>query len=138
MRIIQLLEQKNHFLEKLLSLNELQASLLRTGEIDTLDEFYERREKIMDTIQYIDGQLRQCYHDEENLSGEQVSQVKKLLFIKDEYVKRILEQEVMILSLMDEIKTQLLREWTETKEQRKALQGYHSQTRPSGKMSERY
>lgn len=138
MRIVQLLEQKNHFLEKLLSLNELQASLLRSGETDTLDEFYERREKIMDTIQYIDNQLAVCYQQDQNLPEEQTTQVRKLLFIKDEYVKRILEQEVMILSLIDEIKTQLLREWTETKEQRKALQGYHSQTRPSGKMSERY
>lgn len=127
MRLIQLLEQKNHFLEKLLSLNELQAALLKAGEIDTLDEFYLRREKIIDTIGYIDSQLKIAFEESIDLSEAQREVVEHLLFIKDEYVNHIMNLEMTILSSLETIKNQILKDLIDTHRQRKRLQGYQSE-----------
>lgn len=124
MRLIQLLEQKNHYLEKFFSLNDLQARLLVDNEIDTLDEFYHQREKLLDIISYIDEQITEAYSQ---FDGKQMAtEVQRLLFIKDEYVHRILDQEVTILSLMDQLKSGILSELIEIKANQKAIKGYRS------------
>jgi hypothetical protein len=125
MRLIQLLEQKNHYLEQFYSLNHLQLNLLQNGETDTLNEFYEKREKILDILSYIDNQTAEAYK-KISLTEQNQTHVLKLLFIKDEYVHRILEQEMHILSKMDQMKTGILSELIDIKNTRKALKGYHS------------
>ncbi|MCS6837654.1 MAG: hypothetical protein NZ480_02310 [Bdellovibrionaceae bacterium] len=136
MDLIQLMEQKNHFLEQFYSLNELQVKLLRAGAVETLDEFYQKREKILEILRYLDGQIHQIMdtptykhvgtHD---FPHSQVKKdLQKALKIKEEYVFRIMEQELQILSLMDEIKSAILKELIEIQSQKKALRGYHSKT----------
>ena len=129
MRIIQLLEQKNHYLEKFLTLNELQLRLLEETDVDTLDEFYQKREKILALLKYIDEQLSLSQQElgaQTLISEEQEAAIQKLLFIKDEYVFRILDQDVQILAKMDAIKTQILNELSEIQSAKKAVRGYHS------------
>jgi hypothetical protein len=137
MRIIQLLEQKNHYLEKFYALNDLQIRLLNDAEIDTLDEFYDRREKIIEILGYIDNQTKEAYSNLNPLDAQQNAEtIQKLLFIKDEYVHRILDQEMQILAKIDDLKSSILAEIIELKSTRKALKSYHSQS-TSRKLSEK-
>lgn len=127
MRLIQLLEQKNHYLEKFLTLNELQIRLLSDTNADTLDEFYEQREKILEIIQYIDSQISESYQNLSTTeSGQAQAQVQKLLFVKDEYVHRILDQDIQILGMIDQIKSAIMSELSDIRSSRKALKGYKS------------
>lgn len=131
MRLIQLFEKKNHYLEKFFALNELQLKLLQSGEIGTLDEFYLKREKILEIINYIDSQASEFYQDHGNQEAIKLNQkaINKLLFIKDEYVHHILEQDLNILEIIDRIKSNLLTEITDIKSNRVALGKYHTQNR---------
>lgn len=132
MRLIQLLEQKNHYLEKFLTLNELQLKLIEQTEIDTLDEFYEKREKILEIIQYIDGQITNAYQShtthETNLEA---NNIQKLLFIKDEYVYRILDQDIQILACIDQARQSIISELSDIQTAKKAIKGYHSKSTTS-------
>jgi hypothetical protein len=129
MRLIQLLEQKNHYLEKFFALNDLQLRLLDDAEIDTLDEFYEKREKILGILIYIDEQLKEAYGNLNPSEAEKHEQtIQKLLFIKDEYVHRILDQEISVLAKLDSIKSGILSELIEIKSSQKAIRGYRSPT----------
>lgn len=131
MRLIQLLEQKNHYLEKFYALNDLQIRLLNDGEIDTLEEFYGKREKVLEILGYIDEQIKEAYS---NLSSKLATQheqmIQRLLFTKDEYVHRILDQEVTVLAKIDQMKSSILSEIIDLKSSQKALKGYRSQTSP--------
>lgn len=129
MRLIQLLEQKNHYLEKFLTLNELQLKLISQTEIDTLDEFYEKREKILEIIQYIDSQITNAYqsHSEHEINQEETA-IQKLLFIKDEYVYRILDQDIQILACIDQARQSILSELSDIQNAKKAIKGYHSKS----------
>lgn len=129
MRLIQLLEQKNHYLEKFLTLNELQLKLIEQTEIDTLDEFYQKREKILEIIQYIDAQITNAYqsHSDKDLNAEE-STIQKLLFIKDEYVYRILDQDIQLLACIDQARQSIISELSEIQTAKKAIKGYHSKS----------
>jgi len=137
MRLIQLLEQKNHYLEKFYALNDLQLKLLEDNEIDTLDEFYEKREKILNIITYIDEQIKEAYGNLSTSAAEEHEHtIQRLLFIKDEYVHRILDQEISILAKIDFIKSGILSELIELKSSQKALRGYRAPAL-SGKINEK-
>jgi len=137
MRLIQLLEQKNHYLEKFYALNDLQMRLLNDAEIDTLDEFYERREKILEILSYIDGQTKEALSNlQPNDAQKYEASIQKLLFIKDEYVHRILDQEISILAKIDNLKSSVLAEIMDLKSTQKALRGYRSPA-STGKISEK-
>ena len=57
LRIIDLINHKNHFLEKFYSLNETELLNFIKGNFDNLEKFYETREKILENIRYIDNQI---------------------------------------------------------------------------------
>ena len=57
MRVVDLLNQKNHYLEKFYALNESEISVMAQGEFENLNSFYQTREQILEVIQYIDRQL---------------------------------------------------------------------------------
>lgn len=58
-RIITLLNEKNHYLEKFYSLNERELKNFLDGHYDGLEPFYDSREKILEIIKYIDAQIDQ-------------------------------------------------------------------------------
>ncbi len=126
MRLIQLLEQKNHYLEKYLTLNETQLSLLKQGEIDSLDEFYTQRDEMLNVISYIDTQVSECTKQNFDYQTNDRDNVKNLLHIKNQYIYQILDQDVQILSLIDQAKSLIIKELQDIKKGKIAIKGYHS------------
>ena len=131
-RAIQLLQEKNHFLEKFLSLNETQIHKMNLGEFETIEKFYNQREDILKIIKYIDAEINkaQLLHKEVNgvYSEEQKKIIKNALNIKDQYVEQILEQDVNILSLIDSAKTKIIKELQDVRLGQRAMAGYKSKS----------
>lgn len=110
--IINLLNTKNHYLEKFYSLNEEHIFRLQQGEIDFLEAFYDRREKIIETVQYIESRLQQeqTLIGDSNVTDQDRRQIRQALSVKDEFVRRILDQDLEILARIDTIKSNIIQE----------------------------
>ena len=131
MKTIQLLNEKNHFLEKFYSLNEKQLVQLSASQFDNIEYFYNQREDILNIIKYIDAELARAHNDEVAMnlmiSFQDQTAVKECLRIKDIYVGRIVEQDIQILSLIERLKSNIIKELKTVRSARRAMAGYKSQ-----------
>ncbi len=127
-RLIQFLNEKNHFLEKFYSLNERQIDMLESGLFDGIEKFYNQREDLLKILKYVDAEIYKSHTDHKDMNGLfndiQKQEIREALGIKETYVRRILEQDLIVLSLIDEAKTRIIRELQEVQKSRKALAGY--------------
>ncbi len=136
-RIITLLNEKNHYLEKFYSLNERELKNFLVSNFDGLEVFYQSREKILEIIKYIDSQI-----DAERMKDNNVAvaekyrgEIKQALSAKDQYVERILEQDLEILSCIEAAKNEIIKELKSVRHGRKAVGGYKTKTR-NGRLDE--
>lgn len=123
-RIIDLLNHKNHYLENFYSLNENELLNFARNDFSSLEDFYQAREKILETIRYIDAEIDQI--QETQLTDGQKREVATSLAIKEEYVSRILAQDLEILSCIESAKSSIIRELQEIRKARKAVGSYKS------------
>jgi len=131
LRIINLLEEKNHYLEKFYALNEGEIVNFSLGNFENLESFYNTRERILEILKYIDGQLDLVNTETQELrqfSPEERRQVREAMNIKDEYVGRIIEQDLEVLSFIEAAKSNIIRELQDVRRVRKAVSGYKSPT----------
>jgi hypothetical protein len=131
LRIINLLEEKNHYLEKFYALNETEIINFSLGNFENLERFYNTRERILEILKYIDGQLDLVNSETEDLSQfspEDRRQVREAMNIKDEYVGRIIEQDLEVLAFIEAAKSNIIRELQDVRRVRKAVGGYKSPT----------
>lgn len=131
-RIITLLNEKNHYLEKFYSLNETEMGGFMEGNFERLEMFYETRERILETIKYIDSQIEASHRQDtmifETASPDQRRRAREAMAIKDEYVARIVEQDLQVLACIESAKNTIIKELQELKKGRKAVAGYKSPT----------
>jgi len=130
-RIISLLQEKNHYLEKFYSLNETELLNFSMGNFETLENFYNTRERILEIIKYLDGQLEQenaDTHDFSTVSPEERRFAAEAMRTKDEYVSRIIEQDLEVLACIEAAKSNIIRELQDVRRVRKAVGGYKSPT----------
>lgn len=131
-RIITLLNEKNHYLEKFYALNEVELANFAQGQFDNLEHFYQTRERILDVLKYVDAQIEKSNDELQNNNGsiteEQRREVKESLAIKDEYVARIIEQDIQVLACIEMAKNMIIKELQEVRRNRKAVGGYKSKT----------
>lgn len=127
-RLIQFLNEKNHFLEKFFALNESQLARLQTGNFEELEAFYNQREDLLKIIKYVDAEIHKAHMLHKDVVGqfteEQKSEIRDSLRIKEAYVKRILEQDLQVLGMIDDAKSLIIKELQGVKKARKALAGY--------------
>ena len=131
-RIIQLLNEKNHFLEKFYSLNENQIARLDQGQFDDIERFYNQREDLLKILKYVDAEISKSHSLYKDMTGPfdpgQKLQIKDCLQIKETYVKKILEQDLIVLGLIDDAKSQIIRELQDIKKASRAMTGYKSKS----------
>lgn len=130
MRLIQLINEKNHFLEKFYSLNEMQIERMNAGQFEDVEQFYNQREDLLKIIKYVDSQIHKAHRMYKDASGLldsiQKNEIRNCLRIKETYVKKILAQDLTVLSLIDQAKTNIIRELQDIQKSKKALAGYKS------------
>lgn len=127
-RLIQFLNEKNHFLEKFFALNDSEIVRLQAGDFDRLEIFYNQREDLLKIIKYIDSEIHKSHQLHKDTNGQysepEKKEIRESLRVKEAYVKRILEQDLLILGLIDEAKSQIITELQGVRKARKALNGY--------------
>lgn len=127
-RLIQFLNEKNHFLEKFFALNESEIVRLQQGDFEGLETFYNQREDLLKIIKYIDSEIHKSHRLHKDVNGEysdnEKREIRESLRAKEAYVKRILEQDLQVLGLIDEAKSQIITELQGIRKARKALNGY--------------
>jgi hypothetical protein len=131
LRIIDLLQEKNHYLEKFYSLNETELINFYHGNFDKLEYFYNTRERILEIIKYIDGQLDNIQNDLQTVANarpEERLKIREAMAVKDEYVGRIIDQDLEVLACIEAAKSNIIRELQDVRRVRKAVGGYKSPT----------
>lgn len=130
-RIITLLNEKNHYLEKFYSLNEVELANFVQGQFDNLQHFYQTRERILDVLKYVDAQIEKTHGQMDQtatLAADDRTQMREALNIKDEYVTRIIEQDLQVLACIETAKNSIIKELQETRRNRKGISGYKVNT----------
>lgn len=127
MRVIQLLQEKNHYLEKFYTLNESEMLKFAQANFDGLEDFYQTRERILEMLNYIDREMEKCdLGPQLMISIEDRDLVRECLAVKEGYVNRILSQDLEILSCIEKAKSAIIRELQDVRRARKAVGGYKS------------
>lgn len=129
-RIITLMNEKNHYLEKFYALNERELKNFLVGNFDNLEGFYETRERMLEIIKYIDAQVDTEHRRSPDLAAQATADLRKALrealTIKDEYVSRIFDQDLQVLSCIESAKNSIIREMQDLKKGKKAVNGYRA------------
>jgi hypothetical protein len=126
--ILELLREKNYYLERFLEESKREKSRFKARHFDNLDNLYKMREQILLNIQSIDERIsRICAHSEDSLlpsptGGEMANLLDKIKL----NVRAILEEDLQIISCIEDEKTKIIREISTTREGRKVLKGYRS------------
>jgi len=128
-RIITLLKEKNHYLEKFRDLNEKELRRFEAGNFENIEGFYETRDNILDLIKLIDEMI-----DEENendsiaphCSSEHRQVAEYLLKRKEDLVAKILAQDLEVISWIEKEKSNIIRELQTVQKGRRAMSGYRS------------
>lgn len=130
-RIVNLLNEKNHYLEKFYALNETELINFAQGQFENLEKFYQTRERILEVVKYVDAQIEKCqseHSETTNVNSDFKMQVRQSLAIKDEYVARIIEQDLQVLACIEAAKNSIIRELQDIRRNKKAISGYKSRT----------
>ena len=126
-KIISLLEQKNHYLEKFYSLNEDELINFSQGVFDTVEDFYKMRDHLLKMIKYLDTEIEKVQADAGvKITAEGKAQIREALSIKDEYVNRILAQDLEILSCIEMAKSNIIRELQDIRKTKSVMGKYKS------------
>lgn len=134
-KIVRLMDEKNHFLEKFREANERELKQFSIGNFVALAEFYDSREKLLEIIKTIDEKLDEAQAevdwdalklDERVL--EMRFKIKNILSEKDALVAEILAQDLQILSYIDQEKSHIIKELRQIKKTKAAVGAYRNPT----------
>ncbi len=129
-KLIELLEDKNHYLAKFVELNDTELLNFEEGYFENVEPFYQAREKVLDIVRCIDGLI----DDEVSALGETAEAfaldpttrdcVESLMKAKDMLAKQILAQDLKVLAAIENEKSKIIRDLQQTKQSRKAVGAY--------------
>jgi hypothetical protein len=128
-QIINLLKEKNHYLKKFYTLNKAELLRLSDGDFSRLDYFYQSRENILDMISHIEAKMEADLGKTEpilSVSEQERQKVRNELSFKDDVVGQILDQDLQILSMIEDAKTEIIKELQEVKKNKQVIGAYHS------------
>jgi hypothetical protein len=127
-KTITYLEEKNMFLEKFMGINREWLDRLSRGDFNKLEEFRENRENILNIIKHLDVLVDA---HSRKMDGDEIPDIIKhrlnaLLERKDALVKVILSQDLEIMELVENAKSQIIVELQNVRKTRKTIGSYKS------------
>jgi HPt (histidine-containing phosphotransfer) domain-containing protein len=128
-RVIAILREKNHLLEKFYWINEQEIINFGGGNFETVENFYQAREQLLALIGMLDQNIEELVAVVDQVTAGKKSEVAALLQSKDELVKAILDQDLQILTYIDKEKSNIIRELHTNKQAKKAVSAYASSER---------
>ena len=128
--LVALLREKNHQLEKFYWVNEQELINFGAGNFDSVEEFYQARERLLTNINTIEQHLEQ---ENARLTGaaseNHRSEIETLFRSKDELVKAILAQDLQILAYIEREKSNIIRELKANANAKRAVGAYANSER---------
>lgn len=127
--IINLLNDKNYHLQKFLQLNENELLNFADGNFDNLEVFYQSRETILDLVRCIDRLIEAAsvaHADPEKISNLHKQQMIKAMAVKNDTVTQILAQDLQILAVIEQEKSDIIRELRTVQSGKKVIGAYKS------------
>ncbi|MBL7687993.1 MAG: hypothetical protein JNJ49_08150 [Bdellovibrionaceae bacterium] len=129
-KLIELLEEKNHYLAKFVELNETELLNFEEGYFENVESFYQAREKVLDIVRCIDALIDDEVRalgetaEEFSLNAETRACVEDLMRTKDVLAKQILAQDLKVLAAIENEKSNIIRDLQQTTQSRKAVGAY--------------
>lgn len=138
-RIVDLMQQKNNYLEKFLLIGEAESINFEMGDFDNLESFYDCREKILNVIRHIEGKIEKMTH--QYAEGAAVdpkvrARAKSELDAKDQLVGQILELDLKLISCIESAKSDIIKQLRTVKQGKKAVSGYRAEMGPEYRFNE--
>jgi hypothetical protein len=127
--VMTLLNDKNEHLHKFLQLNEDELVNFMQGNFDNLEIFYQSRETILDLIRCIDGLVEVALKDNPDagdISSDGKKELLKTLARKNDLVTQILAQDLQILSVIEQAKSDIIKDLRQVQSAKKAVGAYKS------------
>ena len=124
--IIQLLEQKNDLLRLFLEMSETERKSFKSKNYENLGSLYENREELLSCVQSVDKrlELHSSQEDANSISDENKKAIKRLLDQKQVLVNKILEQDLLILSSVENEKSNLIKKISSVSSGRRLMKAY--------------
>jgi hypothetical protein len=125
--IINLLKDKNYHLEKFHELNATELLNFAEGNFDNLEVFYQSRETILDLVRCIDRLIDAATNAQESqieASDSEKRDITNYMNLKNELVTRILGQDLQILSMIEQAKSNIIKELRQVQSAKKAVGAY--------------
>ncbi len=106
--LLELLQQKNHFLDKFFSMNTKGIEEFKLGNFDSLDQFYHNRESILNAIRVIDQRIADLKISVSEMTEDDKSDIRYELDIKNETVQLVIDQDLIILQYIETQKSRII------------------------------
>ena len=104
LEILTLLEKKNSYLLEYHRINSKEISLLSKGQIKNLENFYYSRELLLDAIDKVDNKFKsKNLYEKSKMNHKTKQRLSDILKLKNDMVRSILDQDVTILSLVEQL-----------------------------------
>jgi hypothetical protein len=132
--IINLLKDKNYHLQKFHELNETELMNFAEGNFDNLEVFYQSRETILDLVRCIDRLIEAAavsQGETPQISDQNKQEMLRTMNQKDDLVTRILAQDLQILSVIEQAKSNIIKELRSVQSAKKAVGAYKSGDAPA-------
>lgn len=125
--IIRYLELKNQYYEKFLSISKKFLSRTEEKQWDDLPLLVDNRERILNIIRSYDFKIAKCFEDLDPAACDLASyrsRVKMLLAQRTELVNKIVAVDLELISKIDELKSETIRELKKTVETNQVLDSF--------------
>lgn len=131
-KIVELLEEKNFYLERFLTESSKERSSFKARKFENLEDLYKVREQIINNVQSIDRRIKEICGDGslEDVDKQTQGIVQSLLGKIKANVRHILEEDLTIISCIENEKTKIIKEISKSKEGRRALNAYKTKRQP--------
>lgn len=123
-RLLDLMDQKNHFLEKFYTINETHLEQFLRNRFEQINEFYNARENILEILKYIDEEIQVVSSVTQEESMLDIQKLKECLSVKDTFVQKILEQDIDVLSCIEAAKNSIIAELRDVRNGKKVISAY--------------
>lgn len=127
--IVNLLKDKNYHLQKFFQLNESELMNFAENNFENIEVFYQSRETILDLIRCIDRLIEAAASTQGadvQISDKHKKEILTEMNIKSDLVTRILAQDLQILSVIEQAKSDIIKELRQVQGAKKAIGKFKS------------
>lgn len=124
--VITLMEEKNTYLETFLDISERERKSFKARNFENLEGLYEIREDILENIRSLDRRIEKYSREvvPNTLADVEKSKIKGLLGRKQFLVGKIMAQDLVMLSCVENEKSAIIKKMTSMRDGRRLLKAY--------------